>query len=162
LNFLIRKIAFDQDTIELTNPSSYLQQFPTHQAATPSTSSWGYKGYAEYWLGKSNDWIYRHLHKAAQRMEEMANDHPHAMGLQERGLNQAARELLLAQGSDWAFILTSGTMVAYALKRTRDHLHRFTRLYNDIKNQSVDEKWLNEIEKKDNLFPEINFRVYAG
>ncbi|MCH8313688.1 MAG: DUF1957 domain-containing protein, partial [Nitrospinae bacterium] len=34
--------------------------------------------------------------------------------------------------------------------------------YNDIQNQSVDEKWLAEIEKKDNLFPEINFRGYAG
>ena len=58
--------------------------------------------------------------------------------------------------------MTSGTMVEYALKRTRDHLHRFTRLYNDIQNQSVDEGWLTDIEKKDNLFPEINFRVYAG
>jgi len=53
-------------------------------------------------------------------------------------------------------------MVEYALKRTRGHLHRFTRLYDDIKNQSVDEQWLAEIEKKANLFPEINFRVYAG
>ena len=162
LNFLIRKIAFDQDTIELTSPSSYLQKFPTHQAATPSTSSWGYKGYAEYWLGEGNDWIYRHLHKAAERMEELARNHPHATGLVERGLNQAARELLLAQGSDWAFIMTSGTMVEYALKQTRDHINRFTRLYNDIQNQCVDEKWLADIEKKDNLFPEINFRVYAS
>jgi 1,4-alpha-glucan branching enzyme len=162
LNFLIRKIAFDQETIELTNPSSYLQKYPTQQMATPSTSSWGYKGYHEYWLGPDNDWIYRHLHKAAERMEAMSKNHPHATGLEERALNQAARELLLAQGSDWAFIMTSGTMVEYAVKRTRDHINRFTRIYHDLQNQSLDEDWLEGIEKKDNLFTDINFRMYAG
>ena len=34
-------------------------------------------------------------------------------------LNQCARELLLAQSSDWNFIITNGTMVDYAKKRTK-------------------------------------------
>jgi 1,4-alpha-glucan branching enzyme len=29
------------------------------------------------------------------------------------------RELLLAQSSDWAFIMRTGTMVPYAVRRTR-------------------------------------------
>ncbi|MFQ5451699.1 MAG: glycoside hydrolase family 57 protein [Nitrospinaceae bacterium] len=161
LNFLIRKIAFDQDTLELTHPGHYLNLYPTHQVATPSASSWGYKGFHEYWLGEKNDWIYRHLHKAAERMVELTQQHPHATGLVERALNQAARELLLAQGSDWAFIMTSGTMVEYAIKRTRDHLNRFNRLYRDIRNEDLDPEWLAKIEAKDNIFPDLDFRVYT-
>ena len=45
---------------------------------------------------------------------------------------QAVRELLLAQASDWAFIMKTGTMVPYAIKRTTDHLLRFQRLYEQI------------------------------
>ncbi len=160
LNFLIRKIAYDQDVLELTTPSRYLEAHPTQQVATPSASSWGYNGYHEYWLKPENDWIYPHLHKGADRMVELAEKHPHASGLEERALNQAARELLLAQSSDWAFIMTTGTMVEYAVKRTKDHLHRFNRLYDDINNGNIHPDWLIQLENKDNLFPDIDYRVY--
>jgi 1,4-alpha-glucan branching enzyme len=48
-----------------------------------------------------------------------------ASPLQERTLNQAVRSLLLAQASDWPFIMTTGTTVEYATKRITDHLARF-------------------------------------
>jgi len=161
LNFLIRKIAFDQETLELTTPISYLDKYPTHQVATPAESSWGHNGYHEYWLGEKNSWIYRHLHKAAERMAELAKNHRHATGWTERALNQAARELLAAQGSDWAFIMTSGTMVEYAVKRTKDHLHRFNTIYGSIGSDNLDTDWLANLERRNNLFPDINFRVYC-
>ena len=40
-----------------------------------------------------------------------------------------ARELLLAQSSDWTFILTTQTSPSYATRRVRDHIHRFTGLF---------------------------------
>jgi 1,4-alpha-glucan branching enzyme len=112
-------------------------------------------------LSDKNDWIYRHLHKAAGRMVELAQKYPQASGLKERALNQAARELLLAQSSDWAFIMYAGTMVDYAVKRTKDFLIRFTLLYKTIRNGKIDEAWLADIESKDNIFPHIDYRVYA-
>lgn len=124
-------------------------------------SSWGWKGYSEVWLEGSNDWIYRHLHKAADLMVELAKAYSNAGGLLRRALNQAARELLLAQSSDWAFIFKTGTYPSYAYKRTRDHLERFTRLYDSIKSNSIDDPWLADIEYKDNIFPDIDYRVYA-
>jgi 1,4-alpha-glucan branching enzyme len=161
INFLVRKIASDQKTVKLTTPTEYLSENPRCQVATPSLSSWGFKGYAEVWLNASNDWIYRHLHTAADRMVELARRFPDADGLLRRALNQAARELLLAQSSDWAFIMKTGSHVEYAVKRTQDHVLRFTRLYDDIRAGRVDEEWLREIEYQDNLFPEIDYRVYA-
>jgi 1,4-alpha-glucan branching enzyme len=161
LNFLIRKIAYDQRTVKLITPSEYLAEYPRCQVATPSMSSWGYKGYAEVWLNDTNDWIYRHLHAAEDRMVELARRFPKAQGLHRRALNQAARELLLAQSSDWAFIMKTGSHVEYATGRTRDHLLRFARLYDDIRGNRIDDGWLGEIEYKDNLFPDIDYSVYA-
>jgi 1,4-alpha-glucan branching enzyme len=154
-------MAYDQKTIKLTTPMEYLAWNPTCQVATPSFSSWGHKGYAEVWLNGTNDWIYRHLHVAADRMVELARQFSNADGLLRRALNQAARELLLAQSSDWAFIMKTGSHVEYAVKRTQDHVLRFTKLYDDIRANRIDESWLSDIEYKDNLFPDINYRVYA-
>lgn len=162
INFLFRKIAFDQKTIALITPMEYLERYPVNQVSTPSYSSWGYKGYNEYWLNESNDWIYRHLHKAAERMVELAKTHPQTKEntTLKRGLNQAARELLLAQSSDWAFIMKTGTMVEYAVKRTKEHLFNFNKLYNDIRSNAIDTKWLSGIEDKNNIFPDIDYHVY--
>jgi 1,4-alpha-glucan branching enzyme len=161
INFLMRKSAGDQKTVRLITPLEYLTENPTCQISNPSLSSWGYKGYSEVWLDSSNDWIYRHLHKAADRMIELARSFPHAEGLLLRALNQAARELLLAQSSDWAFILKTGSHVEYAVRRTKEHVLRFTRLYDDIKGNHIDEGRLEDIEYKDNIFPDIDYRVYA-
>jgi 1,4-alpha-glucan branching enzyme len=131
------------------------------QTATLFHSSWGYRGYSEVWLNTANHYVYSHLHRAARRMTELAKAHPHAEGLRLRALNQAARELLLAQASDWAFIMKTGDMADYAHKRTRAHVSRFTKLYEDIKANSVDEKFLSEIEWRDRIFPWLDYRVYA-
>jgi len=161
INFLMRKIAFDQKTIKLTTPTEYLAENATCQVSTPSLSSWGYKGYAEVWLNSSNDWIYRHLHVAAERMVELSRQFPEADGVTRRALNQAARELLLAQSSDWSFIMKTGSHVEYAVKRTQEHVQKFTRLHDDIRAGAIDEGWLADCEYKDNIFPDIDYRVYA-
>jgi 1,4-alpha-glucan branching enzyme len=80
--------------------------------------------------------------------------------LELRALNQVARELLLAQSSDWAFIMRTGTMVPYAVRRTRSHLMRLEKLYDDIKAGEIDSGWLEKVEEMDNIFPNINYKVY--
>ncbi len=163
LENLIRKICSDSKTLKLTTAPDYLRRYPKNQVLTPSFSSWGYKGYSEVWLEASNDWVYRHLHEASWRMSELADAHRGPVnGVKERALKQAARELVLAESSDWAFIMKTGTMVEYAKKRTHDHIERFTRLYWDIKNDSIDEGWLSHIEGLDNLFSNVDFRAYAS
>ena len=162
IDFLIRKTACEQETIRLDHAQRVsCGESRAARSHSRRPSSWGQKGYAEVWLDSSNDWIYRHLHKAEERMAELARDFPEAQGLLRRALNQAARELLLAQSSDWAFIIKTGSHVEYAVKRTKDHLLRFTRLYDDIRGNRVDEAWLSTIEYMDNIFPDIDYGVYA-
>ncbi len=162
LELLIRKTACDQQVVELTTPTMFLEQFPRHQVSQPAASSWGWQGYHEVWLNGANDWMYRHLHQAVERMQEVARAHPQASGLVARALNQMARELLLAQSSDWAFIMKTGTFVGYAERRFKEHLGRFTRLYDAVQHcRAVDEGDLRTIEQQDNLFPTMDYRVYA-
>ena len=160
LDFFIRKSVYDQKVYRLTTPSEYLRAQPTQQLSQPCTSSWGSKGYWEVWLEDSNAWIYPHLHAAATRMTELARTYERATGLTERAVKQAARELLLAQSSDWAFIMKTGTTVPYAVKRTKDHILRFTRLYEQIKAGQIDEAWLAGVEWRDNIFPHVNPAYY--
>jgi 1,4-alpha-glucan branching enzyme len=161
LESLMRKAAYDQRGFRMTTPGEYLTEHPVHQVATPAYSSWGARGYNEVWLSHENDWIYRHLHIAGDRMCRLATRFPGSTGLLRRALNQAARELLLAQSSDWAFIMSRGTVVDYAVRRTKDHLARFGRLYEEVLADRVDPAGLVELESRDNVFPAIDYAVYA-
>lgn len=163
LEFLTRKVHFDQHTVKLTTPSRYLKLYPKNQVINPSPSSWGWKGYYEVWLNGSNDWVYPHLHRAAEKMTECANTYRNAGSIQRRILNQMSRELLLAQSSDWAFIMKTGTFTEYAKKRIIQHLERFHLLRSYL----VEKKFYNfevleDIERKDNIFPEIDYSIYQS
>jgi len=160
LEFLFRKMHYDQDTIRPITPSEYLAENPDNQVIQPSMSSWGDKGYAEVWLNAGNDWIYRHLNKAAQRMVEMTVKFPEADGVLRRALNQSVRELLLAQSSDWAFLMTVGTAKTYSTKRTAQHIQRFMALYDQIMSNSINAEYLAELESRDNIFPDVDYRIY--
>ena len=158
--FLCKKLHYDQDEIEMISPIDYLHIRPDNQRQTPSASSWGAEGYNRVWINRQTDWMYLHQQVAETRMVELAEKYPAAEGILARALNQTARELLLAQSSDWAFIVTTGTMVQYAVKRFKDHIHRFTRLYEMIISGAVDEAWLLDVERKDTIFQEIDYKVY--
>ena len=89
-----------------------------------------------------------------------ANCFPTAQDLQ-KGPSTKPPGNFLAQASDWAFIMKAGTMVDYARRRTQQHLLRFTELYRQITANSIDQGFLNTLEAQDNLFPDLNFRIYG-
>src|SRR5262249_2304995 len=146
IDALMRQLHHNQAIRPITAPE-YFKLHPRLQVCQPALSSWGYKGYSEVWCDGCNDWIYPHLHEMAQRMTELARSHPSAEGLLRRALCQAARELLLAQASDWAFIMKSGTMVEYANQRTATHVTAFNHLHDTIRAGDIDADWLAEIER---------------
>ena len=161
LDNLFRRLQGSAHVIEPITPAEYLERHEVNQVCTPCGSSWGHNGYNEVWLNGSNDWIYRHLHTASRRMEELTRRFPDPDALTLRALKQAGRELLLAQSSDWAFIMKTGTMVDYAVKRTKDHISRFTRLYEQLLSDQLDLEWLKNIEDQDNIFPDLDYRNFS-
>jgi 1,4-alpha-glucan branching enzyme len=181
LETFIRKAASDQQDFRLTSPSEYLATHPTQQIIAPASSTWGEGGYLGVWLHPSNAWFYPHLDAAARRMSELAKHYSALAGqppsgeltghnwageapaLQfiDRVLKQLARELLLAQASDWPFLRKTRTAKEYAAKRLQDHLARFNRLYDQVVANAVDETFLDDCEWRDNLFPNVNWRYYV-
>jgi 1,4-alpha-glucan branching enzyme len=162
LEALARHIHLHQDEIALTTPGRYLDANPENQEAQPSLSSWGDQGFATFWCNETNEWIYRYLHHAAARMADLARANPEPDDLRRRALNQAGRELLLAQGSDWAFIMRTGTVVDYAVRRTRDHLHAFSRLDDMLSGRAaLDADWLAGREAQWRIFPQLDYRAWS-
>ncbi|MCA1613517.1 MAG: DUF1957 domain-containing protein [Acidobacteria bacterium] len=167
LEHVFRGLDARRDEIASVTPGDYLDARPRLQTLRLSQSSWGEGGYNKVWLNESNAWMYPRQHAAETRMTALADrfappaSAPEGAGaLLARALKQAARELLLAQSSDWAFQIHRGTNAAYAAARFRTHLERFDALADACERGTINPAYLEVIEGRDNLFPEIDFGVY--
>lgn len=160
LEAVLRGIA-SVSSVRLITPGQYLEEVPSQQVAQPCFSSWGNKGYAEVWLEGSNDWMYRHLHQQAIRMSELAMRFPKEKGMRKRALDQALREMLLAEASDWAFIMKTGTTVPYALRRSREHIYNFNRIYESLMSGGLQREWFLGVEERNNVFRKIDYSCCA-
>jgi 1,4-alpha-glucan branching enzyme len=164
LEQFIRQAAGEPD-LWLTTPSEYLAAHATQQIVEPAASTWGENGHLAVWLDPTNGWIYPHLHAAGKKMtgiaRRYATDGSNLTDISDRVLKQLARELLLAQASDWAFLMKTGTAQKYATNRTIYHLARFNRLHHQFVTNDIDDGFLRECEWRDNLFPNVNWRYYA-
>lgn len=58
--------------------------------------------------------------------------------------------------------MKTGTMVDYAVRRTNEHLERFDKLIQSLRKGEIDQDWLEEVEERDNIFPSVDYKVYAG
>jgi 1,4-alpha-glucan branching enzyme len=168
LDLFVRKAFFDQTAFTFITPSEYLRRHPGQQVCQPAASSWGEEGYSRMWLDTANQWIYPHLQIAQERMSELVGRFSAASpqagqpdSLQERAVRQAGRELLLAQASDWPFILRTGTSAEYARERIKSHLLRFTRIFEEISGGKIDPVWLGQVEQSDNIFANLDWRYWG-
>jgi 1,4-alpha-glucan branching enzyme len=159
IDFLFRKLHWDQNEIAAATPGDFLDSGIPIQIQQPTASSWGENGYYKVWLNEGNAWMYPYQHDAERRLTEAVNKA--GADSDPRILTQMARELLLAQSSDWAFQIYQGTTVEYSSRRFQSHIHRFDLLAKMQKSGDVDEALLTEIESRDNIFAELDPRVYA-
>ena len=161
LYYLLKEFDRNKE-IKVITPMQYVAMFPQNQVCSPNPSSWGDRGYYDVWLNSANEWIYRHLHRMGDIMCQLATDYNHTDDhFVTRVLNQLSRELLLAQSSDWAFLMTTKTAVEYSTKRTKEHISNFIKLNNFFKSKELDEEFLSKLESKNSIFRHINFRSYA-
>ncbi len=99
----------------LSTPSEVLRESPTLEARELPFSTWGRAGTAEVWLGPRNQWMWPHLHRAAEE-------------LTKQGDARALNALLLAQASDWPFLIDAKTSAGFAQEQFERHLMRFRAL----------------------------------
>jgi len=159
---MLFRMASGYRDFQFINPSEYIfrQNISSMQVIAPEFSSGGVNGYAETWLNVSNDWIYRHLTRSMERMTELAERFPDDTGLKERALNQAAREILLAQSSDWPSMLYRQDSTEYARAQAEYALRNFTTIYEALGSNYISTEWLTNLERRHNIFPNINYRIF--
>lgn len=153
------------ETVELSTASRIIaEQTPDRVMVLPE-SSWGAGGNHFTWLNVDTEWMWAPIHAAETRMELLVERFPDATGEQRSVLNQAARELLLLQSSDWPFLVTTGQAKEYASQRFMQHVERFTQLADLAERGGAftdgERKMLNDMEERDNPFPIVDYRVFA-
>lgn len=165
LEAVFRHLHNPGDAFETISLGDYLDLGFNLQRQQIAASSWGADGDNHVWLNEANAWMYPHQNAAEVLLTKISNTfvkQQNVSRLTIRALNQAARELLLAEASDWAFQIHHGTTVAYAQRRFGAHINRFNKLAANIVNDTIDETQLAEIERRDNIFAEIDYKQWSS
>lgn len=153
------------EVLELSTASRMIEQHPPDRVMALPESSWGAGGNHFTWMNVDTQWMWPPLHGAERRMEALVQRFPNATGERLTILNQAARELLLLESSDWPFLVTTGQAKEYASQRFTKHLERFDRLADfaeaDGPLDDAARQFLEKIVERDNPFPDIDYRVFA-
>jgi 1,4-alpha-glucan branching enzyme len=158
LDAVLRGIAASGD-LEAITLSQDADRHPVAQRAVPAASTWGWRGHHGIWVQDTNDWIYPGLHRAADTLLRLCDPMPPSGDWRRRALTQALRELLLAQASDWAFMMARGTTVEYAGRRTLAHLDLCTRLCDAVATTTRDDALLATSEEQAPVFPTLDLDV---
>ncbi|MGH7270399.1 MAG: 1,4-alpha-glucan branching protein domain-containing protein, partial [Polyangiaceae bacterium] len=154
LEAVFRRLHEAPGGVQAITLRGYLDRHPVCVEATPSASSWGAGGYGDVWVGPEAAWTWRHVHHATRYAAWLVRSYRHAEGRRGQALDQAIRELLLLQSSDWAFILKTGTSTRYAEARVRAHVHRLRHLGHLVDSGAFEEadcSWLDDVCRRDNF-----------
>jgi 1,4-alpha-glucan branching enzyme len=153
------------EVVDLTTASDFLEAHRPDDVVTLPESSWGMGGNHFTWDNADTHWIWPVIQEAEGRMERLVAHHPQADGSILAMLNQAARELLLLESSDWPFLITTGQAGEYAIERFTTHVERFNQLAQAIEAGAPDPSGAAlaaELYERDKLFPDIDYRDWAA
>jgi len=162
---LAKRIDADPE-IEMISGGELLdREPPRHQIHLPE-GSWGEGGYHYIWLNQDNGYTWEQLYLCEQRMVFMARNF--ATGPAKEIVEQAARELLLAESSDWQFLISTFAAKDYAEVRFKDHIDRFNRLseiaeraHYGTQPSQADMDFLADCQQKDACFKDLDLSYWA-
>ncbi|SHE38557.1 (1-_4)-alpha-D-glucan branching enzyme [Marinitoga hydrogenitolerans DSM 16785] len=154
LEKVIEKV-YNTDELILKKAEDIIKETKEVQVLTPSKSSWGINGFFEEWVNGNNDWIYPAIYEMIEILrKKFKNDW---QGEEKKIISLMIRELMLAQSSDWAFIISSGTTVEYAVNRIKTHVKRFFELNAMLESGKIEKNKLKYYMWVDKIFENIDY-----
>ncbi len=167
---LIRQLTAN-DEVTLTTCGEYLQQHvPQHQVQL-AESSWGDGGDHRVWWQAGTRDLWRDLYQAECDMRRLGES-LHEQQLEPRLarlVQQAGRELLLLQSSDWPFMISTRGTPDHAQQRAALHYANFQQCCAMIEcyragTTITEEDWtqLAAMEQQDALFSKIDLSGFWG
>lgn len=125
-------------------------------------SSWGNGGQHSTWLNQHTEYMWPIMHECEDRFLALTKKYTQVRGMQKKLLNQAARELLLLQSSDWPFLVTTFQAKDYAEKRFNEHVERFQKICDVIEGRAKLDKVMKESFSKDTAFAHVDYRDFVS
>ncbi len=154
-----RSLARQPQAIHPTTGSRHLKEHPPRAAIRLPWGSWGANGDSSMWLSERTAWTWERLWPLEQSFWDVA---PNALASPAARpvLAQAARELLLAQSSDWQFIISTGAAADYAERRFREHCEDAEQLIAALapgREQDLEsaQRRAEELGQRDQVFPNV-------
>jgi 1,4-alpha-glucan branching enzyme len=150
-------------TVRPVTASQHLAECPPEVTVQLAEGSWGAGGDDSMWLNDGTAWTWRRLWLLEERFWRAARATLPLPGAQPV-LAQAARELLLAQASDWQFIISTGAVADYGERRFALHCDDAERLVGGLESAVAGgdlggpTRFADELRGRDDCFPE----VFAG
>ena len=147
-------------SVELVGASEFVETHTPKEVLHIPESSWGTGGNHWTWDNVETDWMWVPIHQAERRMQSLAAGAGDPTSDEEAVLNQAARELLLLESSDWPFLVTTGQAREYAIRRFTRHVERFEALATSVEAGVPDRQLADELYEVDKVFPTVDFRWF--
>ena len=128
LHEVLQLLANDSE-IRLCTAEDALAQRPVDKVMRLPEGSWGENGDHSVWINDKNRLYWEIEYRAEGQFLKRLHELPWKTDTETRAmLTRAARELLLLQASDWAFVIHSGGAVDYGTERMSLHAIRFNRM----------------------------------
>jgi 1,4-alpha-glucan branching enzyme len=168
LGMVLRNLAEDK-VVSLTTCNRYLEANPPSLVMQLPEGSWGEGGYHFIWLNQDTDWTWEHIYEMEHELRNLRDVSKKLPGdsILEELVQQALRELLLLQSSDWQFLISTVSARDYAELRFSTHyewlkqLVSITRGYLQEGNLSEGARnFLTDCQHRDNLFPDVDWRWF--
>lgn len=153
--------ANKQESINIENCSDLAKnQFTLQYVQAYHSAASGF-GYGEDLVDNSNEWMVRYVHKSTERMIDLAQRFTEDSGLKARALNLAAKEILLAQSSDWPSMLQNKNYPDIAKEAFSQNISSFATVFESLGSNNTSTEWLTNTEKAHQIFPWINYRIFS-
>ena len=159
LGDMYRALTRQQTAVHPATGSRHLRDHPARAAIRLPWGSWGANGDSSMWLSNQTAWTWERLWPLEQSFWDVAHQ-AIASPAARPVLAQAARELLLAQSSDWQFIISTGAAADYAERRFLEHCADAEELIAALapgRENDLDgaQRRAEELGRRDQVFPNV-------
>jgi 1,4-alpha-glucan branching enzyme len=169
LEAVCRTLHYHDTHLATITCTEYLEKYPRGGLIAMHEGSWGAEGNNQVWMNPETSWTYTHIYPAEIYTREIATTGAwRDSEIGGRIVRQLCRELLLLESSDWQFLITTGAARDYAEMRFLTHNDQFLELKSiwqafeadGALNEHMSAR-LAEIERRDNIFPDIDPSLWA-
>lgn len=165
LKKVFRKLE-DEKEFLITTASEELERRTSAEVISLPEGSWGEGGHHKVWLNPKTEWTWKLVYEVEQSFRLfLQNFSARESDMLTEVLQQAARELLIMEASDWQFLISQKSAADYSHRRLLVHFNYFfammsiaTKLVHEEMLTDNDVTILQQCKKRNDIFGTIDLQ----